>query len=472
MVVGELTIESELVVIGGGPGGHAAACRASELGVDTTLVDDRPALGGSWLHEACVPSKQLVRLAATIRGARAAATSGVEFSTPRIDIERLRARTDETIARIAEDLTTRCRRQEVRHVVGTARFESGRQLAVAGSSVAPRLRFRRAIIAAGSRERWPDGLRRDHPRITGTAEALRRPSLCDRVLVMGGSASGLEVASIYAALGSTVTLVYAGDELIPHADADLTACVATHLRGQLASITPGVSIASVDDIAGVDDIDGGVRVSLDDGSPPQDFERVVIAIGRASNLDDLDLARTKVQLDEAGWITVDECLQTTDPRIFAIGDATGEPMLALKAAHQGHLAAERVAGWESTFDARAIPAVLFTEPPLAWCGLTERQLAEQSIPFAVQRSQWVAAGTAGNLPDGDGFTKIIYDPDTQLVLGVGIVGAGAGELIAESALALEMGAVLTDLAATVHPHPSASETIGALARGPTGTDGV
>jgi dihydrolipoamide dehydrogenase len=459
MVVGEFTVETDLVVIGGGPGGYTTALRAAELGVETTIVDDRAHLGGAWLHEGCVPSKELAQVAAVIRAAARAERFGVTMGAPRVDLERLRARLTETAEATATRLAEACRNRDVTVVHGRARFDDSRQLSIAGSTDVPRIRFRRAVIATGAADRVPPELRVDDPRVTGSTGAFALDALPSATLVVGGSSAAVELASTMAALGSDVTLVHATTSLLPTADDDLVDVVGRSLADALAGVHAETAVTRLE--PGDELID--VELSHNGAPRSARFRRVVIAVGRGPNVGGLGLDRTKVQCTEDGFIRVDEQLRTTDPRIFAVGDVTGPPLLAQRATHQGRVAAEVVAGWGSAFDARAVPKVLFTEPQIAWCGLTEKQAAEVGESCAVARARWAAATHAGALDEGEGYTKIVYDPDTHLVLGVGIVGPGAGELIAEGALAVEMGAVTTDLAALIHPHPTHGEWLGRAA---------
>ncbi|MHC5113656.1 MAG: dihydrolipoyl dehydrogenase family protein [Planctomycetota bacterium] len=458
MVVGEFTVETELAVIGGGPGGYSAAFRAAELGIATTIIDDRERLGGTWLHAGCIRSKELAALSDLVRAAQRAGDTGVIFAPPRIEIEQLRRGLDDTVDRHAQYLEAECERLGVTIVQGRARFDSSRELSIEGNPAVPRLRFRRAVIAAGTRTAAPEGIDKDTPGLLDPGRALAMPEIPARMLVVGGSASALELASIFATLGSRVLLVDRHAELLPGADADLVA----PLRAALESTLDGLHLdAHVESwqpgTEGLDVTLGGSAAA----AAPHRFDAALVATGRVADLDTLGLERTGVQTNADGFIPVDPQMRTSDPRIFAVGDVTGNPMLALRASHQGRIAGEVIAGWESRFDARAVPMVLFTEPQIAWCGLTETEAAEVGVEIAVERCQWAPSGPGAG---GAGFTKIIHDPASRVILGVGIAGRGAAELIAEAALALEMGAVTTDLAATMHPHPTRGEFIAAAAR--------
>lgn len=460
MVVGEFTQETNLVVIGGGPGGYTAAFRAAELGIETLIVDTRETLGGAYLHQGGVASKALLHLVETIGLAERAGDFGLRFAEPDIDLEQVRRRRRETIDGLAGGLDELCRTHGIERVQGEARFEDSRRIVVR-SGPNRRLRFRRAVIATGSQPLEPGDWMIDSPRVLDAAEALRLQDVPATLLVLGSGAMAVELASIYAALGSAVTLADRSERLLPNADADLVGPLAERLTATLAGIRLGAEVREMREAG------DGVEVDLtDDGTPGQSFERVVVAVGQRPRTDELGLAATKVRLDEDGFVKVDERLQTTDPRIFAVGDVTGEPMLAHKAMRQGRVCAEVIAGWGSVFDPRAVPIVIFTDPQIAWCGLTETQAEARGIQCRVNTTGW-----SGDVPIGappgpgrrEGITKVIYDPDTQLILGVGVTGPHAGELIAEGALALEMGAVVTDLASTIHPHSTLSELIGKAA---------
>jgi dihydrolipoamide dehydrogenase len=452
MVVGEFTVETDLVVIGGGPGGLSAATRAAELGIETTLVDDRPALGGAWLHAGCVLSKELCALADTIHAARHAASWGIEFGPPAIDLERMRSQLASRVDDQAAALDESCAAAGVQHVRGSARFDNSRQLSILNNPQTPRLRFRRAIIAAGSRSRCGPAADLDDPRVTGPDCALPLARLPQRLLVIGGSSVAVELAGIYASLGSRVTLVHEGDELVSLADRDLMTQLLDVLEPTLDDVRLGAPIPAL--------TPGSDGVAADfGGGQSKTFDHVIVAIGREPNTDELNLEATQVQLDESGFVIVDEQMRTTDPRVLAIGDAVGEPMLAIKSVHQGRVAAETLAGWSSLHDPRAVPLILFTDPPLAWCGLTEAQAAASGQDFGVERTTWSASGQTSAVSHTGGLTKIIYEPETKLVLGMGIIGPGAPDLIAEGVVAIEMGAVLDDLAEMLHPHPGRAESL-------------
>jgi len=460
MVVGEFTIETGLVIIGGGPAGYAAAFHAAALGLDTTIVDERPTLGGTWLHEGCVLSKELMHVADTIRAAEHAGSFGVTFDPPRIDLPALRTRLRAEVTRGAAELGERCRDLGIRYVSGRARFDDSRQLSIANNPEVPRLRFKRALIATGARCVTLDGIDADHPRVMRPVDALDLPAVPPTLLVVGGGSIALEMAGVYAALGSRVTLVDHGERLLPAADEDLAIVVERQLETVLEEIHLRTTVRE----ARAHEHAVDVVLETTDGPRSATFDRVLVAAGRFVDTDGLGLGRTGVSTSEAGFIVVDESLRTTDPRIFAAGDVTGRPMLTMRAIDQGRIAAEVAAGWESVFEPRATPVVVFTDPPVAWCGLTEMELRAAGTEYEVRRTQETSSDRATGLDRAGGFTKIIYDRDTQLILGLAVAGRGAADAITEGVLAIEMGAVTTDLAATLHPHPSAGAEIASLAR--------
>ncbi len=453
MVVGQFTQETTLAVIGGGAGGYAAALRASELDVPTILVDPL----GACPHLAWLGSKTIADVARVSLAADNAAACGMAFGRRRLDLPQLRQWTDQ----VGEALTTRlerlCTDRGVEIIRGVAVFEGPRQLAVHNGANA-RVRFRRAIIATGADPLPPPGGWPDSVAYTAPAGVLLRRQLPETLLVIGGEAAAVETAAACAALGSRVTLAAPGERLLADADADLV----RQLERRLGRLLDGISVATTATVLG--ESDEGVRVEVA-GSGTSVFEHVVLAHGVAPRTRELALGKAQVETAEDGSIGINEQLRTSNERIFAVGDVTGGPMLANRAIHQGRIAAEIVAGHDSTFEPRAIPSVVFTEPPIAWCGLTETQAVAQGIPHTVRRADWSASARAVSLSQADGLTKLIVDPETGLLLGMGIVGATAPEMIGHGALAIEMGAVVDDLAAIVHAHPSLSELIADAARG-------
>lgn len=459
MVVGEFTQEANLVILGGGPAGYAAAFRAAELGVqDIVIVDPRQELGGVCLHAACVPSKTLCDLVATLRRTQGASAMGVSFSPPQIDGAKVSEWVGSVVAKLGKGLASRAKSLRIQHLPGTAHFEDGKHVAVSGGSV-PRVKFRRAIIATGSRPVEHADLPFDGARILTPEQAVAvhahgleahatqgggGATIPKTLLVIGSDYIAVEIAWIFAGLGSKVTLASPGPTLLPGVDDDLLRPLRKSLESSL-EILLGASI---------------------DAKAAAMFDRVVISLGRRANSDSLDLARAQVDCDGHGFIHIDDTMKTSNPRIFAAGDVTRGAMLADVALAQGRIAAEVIAGRsDSIFDHRAIPHAIFTDPNIAWCGLTETEAKKHAVDYAAARAPWGLSGRAVGMNAADGLTKIIYDKSSQVILGVGIVGRGACELIGEAALALEMGATLEDLAATMHPHPTMCELLADAARG-------
>lgn len=461
MVVGEMVQEVELAVLGGGPGGYTAALRAAELGIKTILIDAMPKPGGVCLHMGCIPSKALLHAAEVINTTRGAAKYGLHFAEPKLNVDELRNWKLGVTDKLAMGIVGMCKSAGVDILHGRARFEDSRSLRVdcEGES-AVRVKFKHCILASGSRPTRIPALFKnekdmDSPRIMDSTGALKIDEIPKRLLVVGGGYIGLEMGTVYAALGSKVTVVEMTDGLLPGVDRDLVKPLATHLAGQFEAIHLSTKVVSIEDTG------KAVAVKLEGKDAPADatFDRVLIAIGRRPNSDNIGLENTSATIDKQGFVTVDEQCRTSDKRIFAIGDVSGQPMLAHRAYRQGVVAAEVLAGRKSVFDNRAIPAVVFTEPEIAWCGLTETEAKAQSLEVGAAKFPWSASGRAMTLAEPIGQTKVIFDPQTTQVLGVGIVGPRAGELIAEAVLAIEMGAVLEDLVVTIHPHPTLSETV-------------
>lgn len=452
MVMGDFERDAQMLVLGGGPGGYAAAFRAADLGLDTVLVDADGRLGGECLFRGCIPSKALLGVAALIGDAARAKEFGIEFTAPAIHLDALRAWKDGVIDRLAGGLEALCRARGVELVRGRAVFDEPRTVRVEGGG---RIRFRHAIVATGSRPATLPGLGLESPRVMDSDAALALSEIPRSLLVIGGGYIGLELGTVYAALGSEVTLVELTDGLLPGVDRDLVAPVARRAGELFKAVWVGTKVT------GMTEERGGIEVRFDGGIEPsrQTFERVLVAVGRRPNSDGLGLERTGVTVDERGFIVVDERRQSADPRIYAIGDVAGEPMLAHKAMREGKVAAEAIAGQPSAFDNRAVPAVVFTDPEIAWCGLTEEEARRSGQPVRVVRFPWSASGRALALARSEGLTKLVVDAERGLVIGAGIVGAHAGELIAEATLAVETAATAEDLAATIHAHPTLAETI-------------
>lgn len=461
MVVGEMVQETDLVVVGAGPGGYTAALRAAELGIKTILVDAMPKPGGVCLHMGCIPSKALLHAAEIINTTASAAKFGLHFEKPKLNVDELRTWKLGVTDKLAQGIIGMCKSGQVEIIHGNARFEDNRSLRVEkdGES-ATRIKFKHAIVATGSR---PTALPRlfkkaddmKSPRIMDSTGALKLEEVPKTLLVIGGGYIGLEMGTVYAALGSEVTVVEMTDGLLPGVDRDLVKPLATQLAASFKAIHLSSKVTSLEDTG------SGVKVGLEGKDLPESitFDRVLIAVGRVPNTDNIGLENTSVEIDKQGFIQIDASCRTADKRILAIGDVSGQPMLAHRAMRQGQVVAEVLAGRKSSFDNRAIPAVVFTEPEIAWCGITETEAKAAGREVGAAKFPWSASGRAMTLAEPIGHTKVIYDPETTQVLGVGIVGPRAGELIAEAVVAIEMGAVLEDLIVAIHPHPTLSETV-------------
>lgn len=447
---------TSLAVIGAGPGGYAAAFLAADLGIDTTLIDPAANPGGVCLYRGCIPSKALLHIAKTITEAREAEGWGVSFGKPVIDPGKIRAWKDGVVESLTSGLGQLCDRRKVNHVRGTARFIDSHTLEIKNQDAAGEtLRFDHAIIATGSRPATVPGLSIDSPRVLDSTGALMLNDIPRSLLVVGGGYIGLELGSVYAALGSKVSVIEMMPSLLPGADKDMVRILHKRLESSFESIMLETTVT------GMTKQKSGIKVGVSgkDGEKEFRYDKVLVSVGRRPNSEGLGLENTEVAVTDRGFIEVDPSRRTNDPSIFAIGDVVGEPMLAHKASHEGRVAAEVIAGRDVVFEPRAIPAVVFTDPEIAWCGITETEARETKREIEVSRFPWAASGRAKTLGRDDGTTKIIADSSTDRVLGVGIVGAGAGDLISEAVLAIEMGATVKDIALTIHPHPTLSETI-------------
>lgn len=447
---------SELVVLGGGPGGYAAAFYAADLGMDVVLVEKEENPGGVCLYRGCIPSKALLHLAKLIREASEAEPMGVSFGKPRIDIDRVREWKNSVVSRQTGGLGQLVNARKVKHIRGTGRFASSNTLSVdltdGGSET---VTFKHAIVATGSRPAMVPAFDIGSPRVMDSTAALDMPDVPKSLLVVGGGYIGLELGSVYAALGSRVSVVEMMPGLLPGADRDLVRVLEKRLKPELEAIMVNTRVS------GIKELKSGIRVSFEgDGEiAPVTYEKVLVSVGRRPNSADLGLETTGVGVDDRGFIEVNEKLATADASIHAIGDVVGDPMLAHKASHEARVAVEALRGGKVAFEPAAIPAVIFTDPEIAWAGLTETQAKEQGIDVKVARFPWAASGRATTLERNEGMTKLLIDPGTDRVLGVAIVGVGAGDMISEGALAIEMAALASDLAHTIHPHPTLSETV-------------
>jgi dihydrolipoamide dehydrogenase len=451
MVMGDLVREVDVAVIGGGPGGYSAAFRAAELGLETIVVDAEKRLGGACLYEGCIPSKALLHVAGVLQEAERAKELGVDFGEPRIALDAVRKwKSDRVIGRLARGLASVAKAKSVEVVGGRAVFEEPRVLRVEGDEP-QKLRFQHVIVATGSSPSPLPGLTIQSERVMDSTAALELPEIPDRLLVIGGGYIGLELGQVYAALGSKVTLVEMTEGLLPGVDRDLVQPLARRCERLFAAIHLRTKVTSLREMS------SGLEARLGDAAAT--FDRVLIAVGRLAQTDGLGLEIAGVRPDARGVISVDERGRTTAPHVWAVGDVTGEPMLAHRAMRQGKVVAEAIAGRAAAFDNVAVPAVVFTDPEVAWCGLTEADAQRTGQAVKIAKFVWAASGRAATLGRTDGLTKLIVDPDTGRLLGAGIVGPGAGELIAEATLAVECALMAEDLAATIHAHPTLSESL-------------
>jgi dihydrolipoamide dehydrogenase len=446
-----------IAVIGGGPGGYAAAFLAADLGMKVTLIDREPNPGGVCLYRGCIPSKALLHVAKLIDESRQARNWGIEFGEPKIDLARLRSFKEGVVNKLTGGLGQISKLRKVQYLRGDASFENSTTVRIAkpdgGNET---LSFDRIIIATGSRPAIIPSLRLDSPRLLDSTSALDLSDVPATLLVIGGGYIGLELGTVYAALGSKVSVVEMTPGLLPGADRDLVLPLHKRLEKGFEAILLNTTVTSVQGEA------NGIRVSFDGKDVKERekvFDKVLVSVGRKPNSEIPGLDRTQVRIGQRGFIQVNQQLQTDDPAIYAVGDVVGEPMLAHKASHEGRTAVEHIAGHKVAFEPNAIPAVVFTDPEIAWTGLTETQAEKEGREIKVAKFPWAASGRALTVDRTEGMTKLILDPTTERVLGLGIVGVGAGELIAEGTLAIEMAALAKDIALTIHPHPTLSETI-------------
>ena len=448
-------IKTELVVLGAGPGGYAAAFYAADLGKKVILVERDQRLGGVCLNRGCIPSKALLHAAHIVRAARESELRGITFAPPAIDVAKLRAWKESILTRLSGGIAQLAKMRGVEVLRGRGYFEDSRTLRVETEQGQQLIQYDQAIIAVGSTSAMPKAFDLGNPRIMTSREALAVEDIPENLLVIGGGYIGMELGTVYANLGSQVVLVEALDTILAGADPDLARPVIAFARKAFKEVRLKTRVANMStsgkQIKVEFDIDGQKKEEL--------YDRVLVAVGRAPNADDLGLENTKVSFDDKGFIHVNDKQQTTDPAIYAIGDIAGGVLLAHKASKEARIAVEVIMGEDSAFTDVTIPAVVFTDPELAWCGLTEAEAIAKGIAVKVSKFPWAASGRALSFDRTDGLTKLIIDPDTERILGVGIVGTGAGELIAEGVLAVEMGATAKDLALAVHPHPTLSETL-------------
>ena len=446
-----------IAVIGGGPGGYAAAFLAADLGVKVTLIDAEPNPGGVCLYRGCIPSKALLHIAKLINESRHAKNWGIEFEEPKIDVARLRGFKEGVVKKLTGGLGQLSKQRKVTYIQGKAAFENSTTLRITKTDGGEEtVTADRVIIATGSRPAVIPALKLDTPRMMDSTSALDLAEVPKTLLVVGGGYIGLELGTVYAALGSKVSVVEMTGGLLPGADRDLVAPLHKHMEKVFDAILLNTTVT------GLKEESNGIRVTFNGAEVKEKekvFEKVLVSVGRKPNSEISGLDKTGVKVGQRGFLQVNKQLQTDDPAIYAIGDVVGEPMLAHKASHEGRTAVEAIAGHKVAFEPNAIPAVVFTDPEIAWTGLTETQAQMENREIKVAKFPWAASGRAMTIDRTEGLTKLILDPQTERVLGLGIVGVGCGDLIAEGTLAIEMGAVAKDLELTIHPHPTLSETI-------------
>ena len=454
----------DLVVLGAGVGGYTAAFRAADLGLKVTLIERWPVLGGVCLNDGCIPSKALLHAAKVIEEAADMSENGIVFAPPQIDRDRLRAWKDKVVTRLTNGLMLLAKQRKVTLIQGEAKFIGPHSFDVKGENGSSRVDFKQCVIAAGSESALLPGLP-DDPRVIDSSGALELPVDCKRLLVIGGGIIGLEMACVYDGLGAEVTVVELSDGLMPGTDRDLLRPLQKRIEKRYKKILIKTKVSKLEALP------EGLRATFEgpDGYEPQLFDRVLVAVGRSANGNAINAGVAGVEVSARGLINVDRQMRTNVPHIFAIGDIVGQPMLAHKAGHQGKVAAEVAAGHKASFDARSIPAVAYTDPEIAWTGLTETDAKARGIAYGKGVFPWAASGRSLALNRDDGFTKLLFDKETNRILGAGIVGTNAGDLIAEVALAIEMGADATDIGLTIHPHPTLSETVAFAAEAFDGT---
>lgn len=456
MVMGELSEETEILVIGAGPGGYAAAFRAADLGMEVALVDVEERPGGVCLFRGCIPSKALLFLADLLHDARRVEEMGIKFTEPQIDVDRIREWKDGVVDELTAGLATLCKKRGVQFIRGRAIFESSNEVRLQDSDTS-RIKFRHAIVATGSYATpFPNVPFEKESRIMDSAGALDLPDIPESLLIIGGGYVGLELGTVYAALGTEVTLAVRSERLLRGADPDLVEPLLKKLKGRFKNIHFNTNVSSMKEK------DGSVDVKLEGevDKTDQSFGRVLVAIGRKPSSRNIGLENTEVKVNEKGFVQVDKKRRTTDEKIFAIGDVAGGPLLAHKAFREGKVAAEVIKGLPSAFDVRAIPAVVYTDPQVAWCGLREETARKERRKIEVERYPWKYSSRAATMGAKEGLTKILLDPESGRILGLGITGKNTEGLISEGVLAMEMGALAEDVGFSIHPHPTLSETVG------------
>jgi dihydrolipoamide dehydrogenase len=449
--------KTQVAVIGGGPGGYAAAFLAADLGLQVTLIDPEENPGGVCLYRGCIPSKALLHVAKLLNETEESSNWGIEYQKPKIDLEKLRSYKEGVVKKLTGGTGQLLKQRKINHIRGWAIFQDSHSVEITDMDEGKQtLSFDYAILAAGSRPTKIPALEIDSPHVLNSTSALDLKEIPKTMLIIGGGYIGLEMGTVYSALGSDVSAVEMMPSLLPGADKDLVRILHKRLESKFKDIMLETKVVEMKGLK------NGVKVKFETKNGQQTelkFDKVLISIGRTPNSECLGLENTKVQIDKKGFVLVDEQRRTHEPSIFAIGDVAGEPMLAHKASHEGRIAAEVIAGHKVVYEPRAIPAVVFTDPEIAWAGITENEAKEKGLNVEVQRFPWAASGRAITMDRTDGLTKLIIDPETERVLGMGIAGVGAGELIAEGVLAIEMAALASDVKLSIHPHPTLSETL-------------
>ena len=453
----DLTSEvmADVAVLGAGPGGYTAAFRAADLGKKVVLIERYDRLGGVCLNVGCIPSKALLHTAQIINEAAEMARMGIRFGEPEIDLDKLRAGKDKVVERLTGGLAALAKQRKVQVIEGTGRFEASDRIAVDSREGRIGIGFEHAIIACGSSPVKIPGFPHDDPRVMSSTDALALADIPGRMLIVGGGIIGLEMATVYQALGTRIEVVELMEQLIPGCDKDLVRPLEKVIKKRYDNIMLGTKVTAMSAVP------EGIQVSFEGkkAPEPQTYDRVLIAVGRRPNGRLIDAEKAGVEVDERGFIPVDVHMRTNVPNIFAIGDVVGDPMLAHKATHEAKVAAEVIAGLPALFDPLTIPSVAYTDPEIAWMGLTENAAKAQGIAYEKGVFPWAASGRALGIGHDEGMTKLLFDPETKRILGAGIVGPNAGELIGETVLALEMGADWEDIGLTIHPHPTLNETI-------------
>lgn len=462
---GKADLHAEVLVLGAGPGGYTAAFRAADLGKKVVLVERYATLGGVCLNVGCIPSKALLHAAKVITEAESMSEHGITFGKPKIDIKTLRTWKESVISKLTTGLKGLAKQRNVQVVHGLGKFDTKNSVIVETAEGKKTISFDSAIIAAGSSVARIPGFPYDDPRLIDSTGALELKEIPKRLLVIGGGIIGLEMATVYDALGSKITVVELADGLIPGCDRDLVKPLQKRIEKRYEKIYLKTKVSKIEAEK------TGLKVTFDgEGAPkPELFDYILLAVGRRPNGKEIAAEKAGVQINERGFIPVNKQMRTNVPHIFAIGDICGEPMLAHKATHEAKVAAEVIAGHKASFDARTIPSVAYTDPEVAWMGLTETQAKQQGIEFEKASFPWAASGRAISMGAENGLTKVLFDKNTKRIIGAGMVGTNAGELIAETVLALEMGADATDISLTIHPHPTLSETVNFAAEMVEGT---